>query len=83
LARTQQDATWNRQQHSHQLRSLLREYYPSALDAFTDWQNGRTVPRQANYSDSPPRPPPRRAAEPRAEPPHSSEPAAIRKIFPL
>lgn len=44
MARTQQDATWNRQQHSHQLRSLLREYYPSPLDAFTNWQNGRRRP---------------------------------------
>jgi transposase len=33
-ARAQQDATWNRQQISNQLRSLLREYYPSALDTF-------------------------------------------------
>ncbi len=29
LARAQQDATWNRQQISNQLRSLLREYYPA------------------------------------------------------
>ncbi|WP_449343317.1 IS110 family transposase [Streptomyces rhizosphaerihabitans] len=40
LARAQQDATWNRQQVSNQLRSLLREYYPAALDAFSIWQNG-------------------------------------------
>jgi hypothetical protein len=33
LARAQQDATWNRQQLSNQLRSLLREYYPAALAA--------------------------------------------------
>ncbi|MFE2967043.1 IS110 family transposase [Streptomyces sp. NPDC059340] len=40
LARAQQDATWNRQQMANQLRSLLREYYPAALDAFATWQNG-------------------------------------------
>ncbi|MEU5272933.1 IS110 family RNA-guided transposase [Streptomyces hygroscopicus] len=40
LARAQQDATWNRQQISNQLRSLLREYYPAALKAFAAWQNG-------------------------------------------
>ncbi|MCW7947365.1 hypothetical protein AAW14_36875 [Streptomyces hygroscopicus] len=44
LARAQQDATWNRQQTSNQLRSLLREYYPSALDAFAIWQNGLCRP---------------------------------------
>jgi transposase len=44
LARAQQDATWNRQQASNQLRSLLREYYPSALDAFAPWQNGLCRP---------------------------------------
>ena len=31
LARAQQDAQWNRQQMSNQVRSLLREYYPAAL----------------------------------------------------
>ncbi|WP_327299075.1 IS110 family transposase [Streptomyces sp. NBC_01197] len=40
LARAQQDATWNRQQISNQLRSLLREYYPAALAAFESWKNG-------------------------------------------
>lgn len=40
LLRAQQDATWNRQQISNQLRSLLREYYPSALAAFEPWRNG-------------------------------------------
>ncbi|MFC9916819.1 IS110 family transposase, partial [Streptomyces sp. NPDC127197] len=34
LARAQQDAVWNRQQIGNQIRSLLREYYPAALDAF-------------------------------------------------
>lgn len=44
LARAQQDATWNRQQMANQLRSLLREYYPAALDAFAAWQNGLCRP---------------------------------------
>ncbi|MFE4999376.1 IS110 family transposase [Streptomyces mirabilis] len=44
LARAQQDATWSRQQMANQLRSLLREYYPAALDAFASWQNGLCRP---------------------------------------
>jgi transposase len=44
LARAQQDATWNRRQNSNELRSLLREYYTSALDAFATWQNGLCLP---------------------------------------
>ncbi|MFC9915121.1 IS110 family transposase [Streptomyces sp. NPDC059862] len=44
LARAQQDATWNRQQTANQLRSLLREYYPSALEAFAAWTNGPCRP---------------------------------------
>lgn len=44
LTRAQQDATWNRQQMSNQLRSLLREYYPAALDAFAAWTNGLCRP---------------------------------------
>ena len=31
LARAQQDAVWNRQQLTNQLRSLLREYYPAGV----------------------------------------------------
>jgi transposase len=34
LARAGQDATWARQQVSNQLRSVLREFYPAALEAF-------------------------------------------------
>jgi transposase len=34
LARAHQDAVWNRQQLANQLRSLLREYFPAALEAF-------------------------------------------------
>jgi transposase len=44
LARAQQDATWNRQQIANQVRSLLREYYPAALDAFARWTNGLCRP---------------------------------------
>lgn len=44
LARAQQDAVWNRQQLSNQLRSLLREYFPAALDAHLHWQNGLCRP---------------------------------------
>ncbi len=44
LARAQQDATWNRQQIANQLRSLLREYYPSALAAVEAWKNGLCRP---------------------------------------
>ncbi len=40
LARAQQDAVWRRQQAANQLRSLLREYYPTALDAFLTGRNG-------------------------------------------
>jgi transposase len=36
LARAQQDAVWERQQTQNKLRSLLREYYPSALATFAD-----------------------------------------------
>lgn len=36
LARAQQDAVWDRQQIANKIRSLLREYYPSALAAFPD-----------------------------------------------
>ncbi|MFF2900385.1 transposase [Streptomyces sp. NPDC057966] len=45
LARARQDATWNRQQISNQLRSLLREYYPAALVAVESWKNGLCRPR--------------------------------------
>ncbi|MFI0913661.1 IS110 family RNA-guided transposase [Streptomyces abikoensis] len=40
LARAQQDAVWNRQTVANQLRSLLREYYPAALDAFVTGRKG-------------------------------------------
>ncbi|WBP91222.1 IS110 family RNA-guided transposase [Kitasatospora cathayae] len=44
LARAQQDAVWNRQQIGNQLRSLLREYYPAALDAFQGKEGGLARP---------------------------------------
>jgi transposase len=34
LARTHQNLTWSRQRQLNQLRSLLREFYPAALEAF-------------------------------------------------
>jgi transposase len=34
LARAQQDTVWNRQQLANQLRSLLREFFPAAVQAF-------------------------------------------------
>jgi hypothetical protein len=36
LARAHQDATWRRTKASNELRSLLREYYPAFLDAFSN-----------------------------------------------
>lgn len=43
-ARAQQDAVWARQQLANQVRSLLRNYYPAALDAFLSKQNGLIRP---------------------------------------
>jgi len=36
LARGHQNLVWTRQRQTNQLRSILREYYPAALDAFDD-----------------------------------------------
>jgi transposase len=36
LARSHQSLIWARVRHANMLRSALREYYPAALDAFTD-----------------------------------------------
>ncbi|MGV0785257.1 IS110 family transposase [Mycolicibacterium sp. XJ775] len=36
LARAHQNLIWTRNQHTNMLRSALREYYPSALEAFDD-----------------------------------------------
>ncbi|GGP56710.1 hypothetical protein GCM10010278_37300 [Streptomyces melanogenes] len=40
LARAQQDAVWERTRIHNRLRSHLREYYPSILEAFTDKREG-------------------------------------------
>jgi transposase len=40
LARAQQDAVWERTCAHHKLRSLLREYYPAILAAFTSKRGG-------------------------------------------
>jgi transposase len=44
LARAQQDAIWERTCAHNKLRSLLREYYPALLDAFTDKRGGLLRP---------------------------------------
>ncbi|GAA2656434.1 IS110-like element IS117 family transposase [Streptomyces spororaveus] len=44
LARAHQDAIWNRQQLANQLRSLLREYYPAAIEAWRDKAGALTRP---------------------------------------
>src|ERR1700728_1486495 len=36
LARGHQNLIWARNRHTNQLRNALREYYPAALDAFSD-----------------------------------------------
>jgi transposase len=56
LARAQQDATWNRQQIANQLRSLLREYYPAALEAFATWTNGLCRPEARELLKAAPTP---------------------------
>lgn len=44
LARAQQDAVWARQTLVNQVRSLLREYYPAAIEAFAGKQFGLARP---------------------------------------
>ena len=41
LARTHQSMIWTRQRQTNQLRSLLREFHPAALEAFGDDLSGR------------------------------------------
>jgi transposase len=41
LARTHQSMIWSRQRQTNQLRSMLREFYPAALEAFGDDLAGR------------------------------------------
>ncbi|MDF3309639.1 transposase [Rhodococcus sp. T2V] len=40
LTRAGQDTAWNRQQIANQLRSVLREYFPAALEAFREVKYG-------------------------------------------
>jgi transposase len=40
LARAQQDAVWGRQKLGNQIRSLLKDFYPAALEAFADLPKG-------------------------------------------
>ena len=47
LARAQQDAVWSRQQLGNQIRSLLRDFYPAALDAFAALPEGGLARRDA------------------------------------
>lgn len=50
LARAGQDAAWNRQQIANQLRSVLREYLPAALEAFQKVKYGLTSNRGPHRS---------------------------------
>lgn len=47
LARAQQDAVWSRQQLSNQVRSLLQDFYPAALEAFAGLAGGGLARRDA------------------------------------
>ena len=60
LARAQQDAVWERTCAHNKLRSLLREYYPALLDAYTDKRGGLLRPEaRALLAAAPtPAPPP-------------------------
>lgn len=40
VARSHQSAIWSRRRLANQLRSVLREYYPAAVDAFDELTNG-------------------------------------------
>jgi hypothetical protein len=40
LARPQQDAVWSRQQVGNQVRALLKDFYPAAVDAFAGLPEG-------------------------------------------
>jgi hypothetical protein len=44
VARGGQDAVWNRQQIANQFRSLLREHFPAAIEAFKDSRSGLAAP---------------------------------------
>jgi Transposase/Transposase IS116/IS110/IS902 family len=47
LARAQQDAVWARQQLGSQVRSLLKDFYPAALEAFAGLPDGGLARRDA------------------------------------
>ncbi|MEU6647820.1 IS110 family transposase [Saccharomonospora sp. NPDC046836] len=47
LARAQQDAVWARQQLGNQVRALLKDFYPAALDAFAGLPEGGLARRDA------------------------------------
>src|SRR5437763_9537871 len=47
LARAQQDAVWARQQLGNQVRALLKDFYPAALDAFAALPEGGLARRDA------------------------------------
>jgi len=47
LARAQQDAVWSRQQIGNQVRALLKDFYPAALDAFAGLSEGGLARRDA------------------------------------
>jgi transposase len=47
LARAQQDAVWARQQLGNQVRALLKDFYPAALEAFSGLPEGGLTRRDA------------------------------------
>lgn len=47
LARAQQDAVWSRQQLGNQVRALLKQFYPAALEAFAELPTGGLARRDA------------------------------------
>ncbi|MGW0252598.1 IS110 family transposase [Nocardia goodfellowii] len=47
LARAQQDAVWARQQVGNQVRDLLKDFYPAALEAFAGLSGGGLARRDA------------------------------------
>ncbi|WP_332909680.1 IS110 family RNA-guided transposase [Nocardia gipuzkoensis] len=47
LARAQQDAAWSRQQVGNQVRDLLKDFYPAALEAFAGLSGGGLARRDA------------------------------------
>lgn len=67
LARAQQNSLWNRQQLANQLRLLLREYYPAALDAFAKWTNGLSPARSPRAPQDRTHPGPSREADPQPD----------------